>query len=83
MAAATYTSVHHLGPSKDVDKLLSLWFGYNHHVKLEPYGAESPTSENDSLTSSDETELLEPEDPVVIVGMGKYPVVYLIQHRPI
>ena len=77
MSAATYTSIDHLGSSKDVDKLLSLWFGYNHNVKLEPHGAGSTRSENDSLTSLDETESLEPEDPIVIVGMGKYPVVHL------
>ena len=77
MSAATYTSIDHLGSSNDVDKLLSLWFGYNHNVKLEPYGAGSTSSENDSFRSLDETEFLEPEDPIVIVGMGKYPVVNL------
>lgn len=77
MSAATYPSINHLGSSKDVDKLLSLWFGYNYDVKLEPSGAGSSSSEDESLTSLDGTEFLEPEDPIVIVGMGKYSVVYL------
>lgn len=45
--------------------------------------ARDPLAAKMSFTSLDETEFLEPEDPIVIVGMGKYPIVYLIQHRPI
>ena len=73
MSAATYTSIDHLGSSKDVDKLLSLWFGYNHQVKSELFGAGSTSSENETLTSLDGTEFLGPEDPIVIVGIDNIP----------
>lgn len=73
MSAATYTSTDHLGSSKDLDRFLSLWFGYNHQAKFELSGAGPTSSENESLTSLDETEFLGPEDPIVIVGMGNIP----------